>query len=55
MRRQPVRPFEVDMVRALNAAYMEAARAGQDGQAPPAAVVSSRPMTMELFDTLFWG
>jgi hypothetical protein len=53
LRREPVRPFEVSILRALDAAYMEAARAGQDGSTAPN--VSSRPFSVELFDALFGG
>lgn len=50
MRREPVRPFEVTMLRALDAAYLEAAR---EPQAQPGPAVSARPATIEMFDALF--
>jgi hypothetical protein len=56
LRREPVRPFELTMLRALDAAYMESARAGQqEGTAAPAAAVNSRSMTPALFDAVFGG
>jgi hypothetical protein len=50
LRREPVRPFEVTMLRAPDAAYLEAARAERD---PGPQKVSGRPLTPVLFDALF--
>jgi hypothetical protein len=52
MHREPVRPFELDMLRALDAAYLEAARAGQEesGDEP-----LGPPMTPGLFNAVFKG
>jgi hypothetical protein len=54
MRREPVRPFEVTILRALDAAYLEAVRAkqGRTGKEP---VVSARTFSLELFDAMFGG
>jgi len=49
LRREPVRPFELTMLRALDAAYLEAARE------PEPAKVSARPFSFELFDAMFDG
>lgn len=51
MRREPVRPFELTMLRALDRAYLEAARAKQDKPEKP--VISARPFSFELFDAQF--
>jgi hypothetical protein len=51
LRREPVRPFEVTMLRALDRAYLEAARADKD----PAPKISKRPFSLKLFDALFGG
>jgi hypothetical protein len=40
MRREPVRPFELDMLRALDRAYLEAAR---EPEKPAEQKVSARP------------
>jgi hypothetical protein len=53
LRREPVRPFEVTMLRALDGAYMEAGQAGQQETEAPA--VNARPMTPALFDAVFGG
>jgi hypothetical protein len=44
-----VRPLELTMLRALDHVFLKAAA----GQAEPSATVSSRPLTIELFDALF--
>lgn len=51
LRREPVRPFELDIIRALDAAYMKAAATGPGETSKPE--VSSRTMTTELFDAMF--
>jgi hypothetical protein len=53
LRREPVRSFEVTMLRALDGAYMEAGRAGQQETEAPTATASERPMTPALFDAVF--
>jgi hypothetical protein len=55
LRREPVRPFEVTMLRALDAAYLEAGRAGQQEGQTAQAAASVRPMTPALFDAVFGG
>jgi hypothetical protein len=53
LRREPVRPFALTMLRALDVAYLEAARADKGPE--PAAKVSARPFSLALFDTWFPG
>lgn len=50
MRREPVRSFEVTMLRALDAAYLEAAREPAEEQE-----VLGPPMTPDLFRAVFKG
>jgi hypothetical protein len=53
LHREPVRPFEVNILGAMDRAYLEhvaESRPQADGKRP---VQSSRPMTPELFDALF--
>ncbi|QPF82500.1 hypothetical protein IC762_22395 [Bradyrhizobium genosp. L] len=53
MRREPVRPFELDVIRALDEAFLkECAERVQDPNKP---AVSSRPLSPQLFDALFGG
>jgi hypothetical protein len=49
-----MRPFELTMLRALDAAYLEAARADKDPE-PAAAKVSARPFSIALLDAWFAG
>lgn len=48
LRREPVRPWELTIIRALDAAYLDKASA-----AAPKTEVSSQPMTPELFRAMF--
>lgn len=51
---EPMRPFEVEIVRAMDAAYLEAVAAKRDGDTGRSdAVVSARPLSPALFDALF--
>jgi hypothetical protein len=51
LHRTPLRPFEVEILEALDRAYLEAA-AEKRGDGKPQEV-SSRPMSPELFDAVF--
>jgi hypothetical protein len=53
LRREPVRPFELDMLRALDVAFLKAA-SEKTGKADEPKV-STRKMTVALFDALFGG
>jgi hypothetical protein len=50
LRREPVRPWEVDVIRSLDVEFLRHARSGP---LPAAKVVQSRPMSPTLFDTIF--
>lgn len=53
VRREPIRPFELDMIRALDAAFMEfAAKRSKAEAGSEPAEVQSRPMSGALFDAL---
>lgn len=53
LRREPVRPFELDMIRALDATWLEVAAAM--AKEPDKPKVSSRKVTPALFDAMFGG
>lgn len=50
VRREPIRPFELDILRALDAAYMSAAAEQTQPDTPK---VSKQPLTPELFRAMF--
>lgn len=52
-RREPVRPFELDMIRALDTTWLEVAAAM--AKEPDKPKVSSEKVTIQLFDRLFGG
>lgn len=54
LHRTPVRPFEVDIIRALDQTYLEIVNTRQSttGKEQPGQV-ASRPMSPELFDAIF--
>ena len=54
LQQTPLRPFEVDMLRAVDRAYMDASRNSKD-MPPPEREVQSRKMSPGLFDALFGG
>jgi hypothetical protein len=54
LRREPVRGFELGIIRALDGAFLEAARGADVAAAEPVAG-NARPMTPALFDALFAG
>ena len=49
MQREPLRPFEVTILRALDVAFLEAVRTGREQK------VSARPFSLNLFDAWFDG
>jgi hypothetical protein len=53
LHRMPLRPFEVEILQALDLAYLEAAAEKRSNGKPQE--VSSRPMSAELFDAMFAG
>ncbi|MFZ5690531.1 MAG: phage tail assembly chaperone [Pseudomonadota bacterium] len=53
MMRTPIRPFEIEIVRALDRALLE--HAGNRVKQGDAESVSTRPMSPALFDALFRG
>ncbi|MDA9530330.1 hypothetical protein ACM42_18235 [Bradyrhizobium sp. CCBAU 25338] len=51
LNREPIRPFELTMLRALDAAFLKAAaERSEEGDKP---AVSARPFSIELFDAWF--
>ncbi|HVV43186.1 MAG TPA: hypothetical protein VHC94_19220 [Nitrobacter sp.] len=56
LRREPVRPFEMDIIRALDIAYLEAVAKKAEAQATPEQPqVSGRKLSPALFDAVFAG
>lgn len=54
LHREPVRPWELDILRAMDAAYLEhATQTASKGQQTPSQPSSSRPMSPALFDAVF--
>ncbi len=53
LKREPIRPFELDMLQALDAEWMKAARETTGQEAKPK--VNARPFSMQLFDAWFGG
>lgn len=54
LRREPVRPWELDILRAMDAAYLEhATQHASKGQQTASQQSSSRPMSPALFDAVF--
>lgn len=54
LRREPVRPHELDILRAMDAAYLEhATQTASKGQEKAPQPSSSRPMSPALFDAVF--
>lgn len=51
LNREPIRPFELTMLRAMDAAFLKAAADRSDEPERPK--VSARPFSMELFDAWF--
>ncbi|MBN8976153.1 MAG: hypothetical protein J0I08_06720 [Rhizobiales bacterium] len=50
---EPLRPFEIDAIRALDREWLKAAASKTDGADSSGAPVSSRPMSPALFDAMF--
>lgn len=55
LRREPVRPFEVTILRALDVAHLGAASAEPEKKETAKPAVSKRPFSFKLFDALFGG
>lgn len=54
LRREPLRGFEVDMIRALDSVYITDAAARVAGKSrEPERIVASRPVSPALFDAVF--
>jgi hypothetical protein len=54
LRREPIRSFEIEIILALDAAFMEfAAKRSKTETGIPASDVQSRPMSPALFDAVF--